>query len=275
MSSSSAAANPLTLAIGSGASAIGGMLSAIGSGPSKQMEALNGQIQSFSQNMTSLATQEGLGASTVFNNLMAPLQRIVQGGPSQAGWSQAQVNAYNTQAIQRGAATARDLSAISGGGPGGMGGVSVGNATGPGVNNRLAAAQAAEAQTSEAESKGTIASDEAGRAEFNTAVGEERQLPSVFETANKGGEVAGEVNEEAQGSQQNIDTEKKGASFSGVLGKGLSGVGGAVLGGLSPASADSLAKLAALDGTSSSGSSQSPLTPNQIANNGQGGAYGG
>ena len=83
--------------------------------------------------MTSLATQEGLGASTVFNNLMAPLQRIVQGGPSQAGWSQAQVNAYNTQAIQRGAATARDLSAISGGGPGGMGGVSVdlGNATGP------------------------------------------------------------------------------------------------------------------------------------------------
>ena len=263
------------MGLGAGAAFAGGILSAIGSGPSKQMEALNGQIQSFSQNMTSLATQEGLGASTVFNNLMAPLQRIVQGGPSQAGWSQAQVNAYNTQAIQRGAATARDLSAISGGGPGGMGGVSVGNATGPGVNNKFAAAQAAEAQTSEAESKGTIASDEAGRAEFNTAVGEERQLPSVFETANKGGEVAGEVNEEAQGSQQNIDTEKKGASFSGVLGKGLSGVGGAVLGGLSPASADSLAKLAALDGTSSSGSSQSPLTPNQIANNGQGGAYGG
>ena len=159
-----AAANPLALGIGAGASFAGGILSAIGSGPSKQMEALNGQINAFSQNMTSLATQEGLGASTVFNNLMAPLQRIVQGGPSQAGWSQAQVNAYNTQAIQRGAATARDLSAISGGGPGGMGGVSVGNATGPGVNNRLAAAQAAEAQTSEAESKGTISSAEAGRA---------------------------------------------------------------------------------------------------------------
>lgn len=238
-----AAANPLALGIGAGASFAGGILSAIGSGPSKQMEALNGQIQSFSQNMTSLATQEGLGASTVFNNLMAPLQRIVQGGPSQAGWSQAQVNAYNTQAIQRGVATARDLSAISGGGPGGMGGVSVGNATGPGVNNRLAAAQAAEAQTSAAESAGTIASENAGREEFNTAVGEEKQLPSVFATANQGGSVAGEVNKEAQVSQQNIDTEKKGASFSGVLGKGLSGVGGAVLGGLSPASAGS--KLAA------------------------------
>ena len=273
---SSAAANPLTLGLGAGASFAGGILSAIGSGPSKQMEALNGQIQSFSQNMTSLATQEGLGASTVFNNLMAPLQRIVQGGPSQAGWSQAQVNAYNTQAIQRGAATARDLSAISGGGPGGMGGVSVGNATGPGVNNKFAAAQAAEAQTSEAESQGTIASDEAGRAEFNTAVGEERQLPSVFATANQGGEVAGEVNKEAQVSQQNIDTEKKGASFSGVLGKGLSGVGGAVLGGLSPASLEAASKLAAQQTVpNSSGSSQSPLTPDQIANNGQGGAYGG
>ena len=88
--SSAAAANPNPLALGVGAAAsfAGGILSAIGSGPSKQMEALNGQINSFSQSMTSLATQEGLDASTTFNNLMAPLQRIVQGGPSQAGWSQ-------------------------------------------------------------------------------------------------------------------------------------------------------------------------------------------
>jgi len=240
---SPAAMNPMAMGIGAAASFAGGILSAIGSGPSKQMEALNGQINAFSQNMTSLATQEGLGASTVFNNLMAPLQRIVQGGPSQAGWSQAQVNAYNTQAIQHGAATARDLSAISGGGPGGMGGVSVGNATGPGVNNRLAAAKAAEAETSAAESAGTIASANAGREEFNTAVGEEQKLPSVFATANQGGDVAANVNKAAQTSQQNIDTEKKAASFSGVLGKGLSGVGGALLGGQSPASAGS--KLAA------------------------------
>jgi hypothetical protein len=233
----------LALGLGAAASFAGGIISAIGSGPSKQMEALNGQIQDFSQNMTSLAKQEGFDASTVFNQLMQPLQRIVQGGPNQAGWSQAQVNAYNTQAIQRGAATARDLSAITGGGPGGMGGVSIGNATGPGVNNRLAAAQAAEAQTSAAESAGTIASANAGREEFNTAVSEEKQLPSVFATANQGGSVAGEVNKEAQVSQQNIDTEKRGASFSGILGKGLSGVGGAMLGGLSPASAGS--KLAA------------------------------
>src|SRR5580692_7561235 len=144
--------NPLALVgIGAGASFAGGILGAIGSGPSKQMQALNSQIQDCSQ---------------------------------------AQVNAYNTQAIQRGAATARDLSAVIGGGPGGMGGVSVGNATAPGVNNKFAAAQAAEAQTSAAESEGTIKSNEAGREEFNTAVGEEKQLPSVFATANQGGSVA-------------------------------------------------------------------------------------
>ena len=116
-----------------------------------------------------------------------------------------------------------------------MGGVSVGNATGPGVNNKFAAAQAAEAQTSELESEGTIKSNEAGRQEFNTAVGEEQKLPSVFATANQGGEVAGEVNKEAQVSQQNIDTQKRAASFTGVLSKGLSSAGGAILGGLSPA----------------------------------------
>ena len=229
-----AAANPLALGIGAGASFAGGILSAIGSGPSKQMEDLNSQIGAFSKNMTSLATKEGLGANTVFSNLMAPLQRIVQGGPQQAGWSNAQVSAYNADATNRAAATARDMGALG-----------TGTSGNPGASNarQLAAEQAAEDARSSAIAAGEEKSAEAGRQEFNTAVGEEKQLPSVFGTANQGASVAGEVNKEAQVSQQNIDTEKQAASFSGVLGKGLSGVGGAVLGGLSPASAGS--KLAA------------------------------
>ena len=228
------AANPLALGIGAGASFAGGILSAIGSGPSKQMEALNTQIGDFSKNMTGLATKEGLSASTVFSNLMAPLQRIVQGGPQQAGWSNAQVSAYNADATNRAAVTARDIGAL--------GTSTSGN---PGASNarQLAAQQAAEDARSSAIASGEEKSAEAGRSEFNAAVSEEKQLPSVFATANQGASVAGEVNKEAQVSQQNIDTEKKGASVSGVLGKGLSGVGGAVLGGLSPASAGS--KLAA------------------------------
>ena len=229
-----AAANPLALGIGAGASFAGGILSAIGSGPSKQMEDLNSQIGAFSKNMTSLATKEGLGASTVFSNLMAPLQRIVQGGPQQAGWSNAQVSAYNANATNSAAARARDMGALG-----------TGTSGNPGASNarQLAAEQAAEDARSSAIAAGEEKSADAGREEFNTAVGEEKQLPSVFGTANQGASVAGEVNKEAQVSQQNIDTEKKSASFSGVLGKGLSGVGGAVLGGLSPASAGS--KLAA------------------------------
>jgi hypothetical protein len=190
------------------------------------MEALNSQIGAFSKNMTSLATQEGLGASTVFNNLMAPLQRIVQGGPQQAGWSNAQVSAYNANATNRAAATARDMGALG-----------TGTSGNPGASNarQLAAQQAAEDARSNAIAAGEVKSADVGRENFNTAVGEEKQLPGVFKTANQGGEVAGKVNEAAQTSQQNIDTEKKGASFSGVLGKGFSAVGGAVLGGLSPA----------------------------------------
>ena len=221
-----AAANPLALGVGAAASFAGGILSAIGSGPSKQMEALNSQIGAFSKNMTSLATQEGLGASTVFNNLMAPLQRIVQGGPQQAGWSNAQVSAYNANATNRAAAMARDMGALG-----------TGTSGNPGASNarQLAAQQAAEDARSNAIAAGEVKSADVGRENFNTAVGEEKQLPGVFKTANQGGEVAGKVNEAAQTSQQNIDTEKKGASFSGVLGKGFSAVGGAVLGGLSPA----------------------------------------
>jgi hypothetical protein len=223
---SSAAANPLALGVGAAASFAGGILGAIGSGPSKQMEALNSQIGDFSKNMTSLATQEGLGASTVFNNLMAPLQRIVQGGPQQAGWSNAQVSAYNADATNRAAATARDMGALGTGASGN-----------PGASNarQLAAQQAAEDARSNAIAAGEVKSADVGRENFNTAVGDETRLPGVFKTANQGGEVAGKVNEAAQTSQQNIDTEKKGASFTGVLSKGLSSAGGAILGGLSPA----------------------------------------
>ena len=61
-----AAANPLALGIGAGASFAGGILSAIGSGPSRQMQALNQQVQQFSSYMTALAKKEGLAASPCF-----------------------------------------------------------------------------------------------------------------------------------------------------------------------------------------------------------------
>src|SRR5208282_5174833 len=101
----------------------------------------------------------------------------------------------------------------------------------PGAANakQLAGEQAAEDARSNAIASGVEKSSEAGRQEFNTAVGEEKALPSVFGTANQGAEAAGDEQQKAEKSQQNIDTEKRGASFSGILGKGLSGAGGALL----------------------------------------------
>ena len=242
---SMASANPMAMGIGAAASFAGGILSAIGSGPSRQMQALNNQVQGFTNDMTALAKKEGLSASTVFQNLLQPLQRIVQGGPQQAGWSNEQVSNYNASVANQSAATARDL--------GGLGTVT----GGPGASQAavLAARQKAEDERAAGVASGTEKSFEAGREEFNTAVGEEKQLPGVFETANKGAEVAGNQQQEAEKSQQNIDTQKRAASFSGVLGKGLSGVGGALLGGSSPASAPNIPDTGDITGNPMSGGS--------------------
>ena len=216
---SMASANPMAMGIGAAASFAGAILSA--QGPSRQMQALNNQVQGFTNDMTALAKNEGLSASTVFQNLLQPLQRIVQGGPQQAGWSNEQVSNYNAGVTNSSAATARDL--------GGLGTVS----GGPGSSQAavLAARQKAEDQRAAGVEAGTEKSFEAGREEFNTAVGEEKQLPGVFETANKGAEVAGNQQQLAEKSQQNIDTQKAAASVSGRIGGGLSAVGGALLGG--------------------------------------------
>jgi hypothetical protein len=256
---SPAMANPMAMGIGAAASIAGGLINSIGNGPSKQMEALNGQVQDFNKFMTAQAKTEGLAASSVFQNLIAPLQRIVSGGPQQAGWSNAQVSAYNADATNRAAATARD-----------MGGLGTGTSGNPGASNarELAAQQAAEDARSSAIASGEEKSAEAGRSEFNEAVGEEKTLPSVFGTANQGAEAAGTEQQAAEKSQQNIDTEKHAASIQGALGSGLSGVGGALLGGSGP-------KLAAQQMVPNANSSQAPLTSEQIANNGQGGAFGG
>ena len=81
------AASPIGMAAG----LAGGIIGAIDSGPSSAMTALNNQVQDFSKYMTAQAKSEGIDASTTFQQLMQPLQRIVSGGPNQAGWSQAQV----------------------------------------------------------------------------------------------------------------------------------------------------------------------------------------
>jgi hypothetical protein len=200
-----------------GLGAAGGLISALNSGPSSAMTALNNQVQDFSKYMTSQAKTEGIDATKVFQSLMTPLSRIVQGGPQQAGWSNAQTSAYNAQAVQRGAAAARDMGAFGNNNPGSQ------------TAAMLQAKQKAEEGVSDTLAAGTIASAKAGQEEFNTAVGEEKALPGVFGTANSANVDAASEQTNAMKSQQNIDTMKKSASWSGVLSKTLSGAGGSMM----------------------------------------------
>src|SRR5271166_4238065 len=104
--------------LGLGMGAAGGIMSTLNSGPSPQMEALNSQLQDFTKFMQGQAKTEGIDASSVFQKVMGPLSRILQGGPQQAGWSNSQVSSYNAQQVERGAAMARDLGAFGNNNPG-------------------------------------------------------------------------------------------------------------------------------------------------------------
>jgi hypothetical protein len=202
-----------------GAGIAGSVLGSILNRPTSARKALNAQLQSFNTYMNSEAKTEGFDASSVFQNLMAPMQRIVSGGPNQAGWSLAETNAYNTQAMQQGAAAARNISAASGlNGPGTAGAVR---------QAALDAQAKAAAATSARIAQGTIQSAETGRQNFFNAVGEEKGLPGVFATSNEANREAVESNTAAQKSQQNIDTASKSGSFLGIASKALSGLGGA------------------------------------------------
>lgn len=212
-----------TMAIGLGAGVAGSILGGLLNKPTAAMKALNAQMQDFNNYVNAEAKTEGFDATSVFQNLMAPLQRIVQGGPQQAGWSQSETNAYNSQAMQRGAAEARDLGSAAA-----SRAATDTGAGGQTASARLAAQQKAEADTSNAISSGTIQSDEAGRQNFFKAADEEKELPGVFSTSNEANKNAIDSNTAAQKSQQNIDTANKSASPLGMLSKGLSSIGGAV-----------------------------------------------
>jgi len=216
-----------TMALGLGAGVVGSVLGGLLNKPSAAMKALNAQMQDFNNYMHAEAKTEGFDATSVFQNLMAPLQRIVQGGPQQAGWSQSQTNAYNAQAVQRGAAMARDLGAAAGTAASAEGGGNSPAIGGTGRSAVLNAQAKAEAATSAAIASGTEASYEQGNKDFFKAAGEERELPGVFATSNSANSEALTSGVDAAKSQQNIDTANKAASPLGMLSKGLSSIGGA------------------------------------------------
>lgn len=219
-----------------------------GCGPSSAMKNLNTQVQNLSQTMTNEAKTVFGAASSVFNNLISPLQQIVNGGPGQAGFSASEMNARNAAAVQSGATTARNLAGAAASSAAAIGG---GNTVMPAGGTQaavLAAKTAAAEQTAQQENEIQTESATAGRGNFWNAVGEEKNLPNVFTPANDFNKNAAAEQAAAQTSQQNMDTQSGwwkpivqkaaagAASFIPGVGPILSAaLGGAPLGSSSPA----------------------------------------
>ena len=207
-----------SMAIGAGLGAAGGILSALNSAPTAAQKTLNSQIQDFTKFAQGQAKTEGIDASSVFQKVMNPLTRILQGGPQQAGWSNAQVNNWNANAVQRGAAEARDMGAFAGGAPGSK------------TAAQLAAQQKAEADVSTGIAQGQQASAEAGQKEFSDAVQGAEKSTEAFSPANQAAEAMPAQEKIGNESQASIDAAQKSSSWSGIASKALSSAGGSMMG---------------------------------------------
>ena len=206
-----------SMAIGAGLGAAGGIISALDSAPTAAQKTLNSQIQDFTKFMQGQAKTEGIDASSVFQKVMSPLTRILQGGPQQAGWSNAQVNNWNASAVQRGAAEARDMGAFAGGAPGSK------------TAATLAAQQKAEADVSTGIAQGQQASAEAGQKEFSEAVQGAEESTKAFTPVNEAAKNMPEQEKIGNESQASIDAAQKASSWSGIASRALSGAGGSMM----------------------------------------------
>ena len=207
-----------TMAVGAGLAAAGGIISALNSAPSAAQLTLNSQLQDFTKFMQGQAKTEGIDASSVFQKVMGPLTRVLQGGPQQAGWSGAQVANWNAQSVQRGAAEARDLGAFANNNPGSQ------------TAAMLQAKQKAEEGVSTGIAQGEQASAEAGQKQFNTAVEGAEKATEAFTPANAAASELKGQEELGLKSQAAVDAAQKAASGSGIVSKALTAAGGSMMG---------------------------------------------
>jgi hypothetical protein len=94
----------------------------------------------------------------------------------------------------------------------------------------LEAKQSAEDLRASGVAQGEQASATAGREEFNSAVEGAEKSTAAFTPANEAAAEMAPQEKLGMQSQQNIDTQKKAASLSGVAAKTLSAAGGAMMG---------------------------------------------
>ena len=176
--------------------------------PSEQMQNINDAVQTFSQQMTNEAGQVFGNANTVFNNIMGAVKGIVAGGPSQTGMSDAEVAARTAANVQANGAAARNMKGAAASSVAAIGG---GNTVTPGGSTQAIAAgatQAAAANQAQGENQIVNQNFEEGRSNFFKGLATEESAPGVYGTANQFNNEAGQEQQVAEKSQQNIDTQK-------------------------------------------------------------------
>lgn len=203
-------------------------------GPSSNLKAINNKIQDFSDSVTSEAKTVFGDASDVFNNLKGSLQKIVNAGVDQQGFSAAEKSARDAEIINSGSTMARNLRGAAASGVASIGG---GNTVAPAGSTQqtiLDANTKAAQETAEGLNKNTQENFATGRENYFNAVGAEEKLPDVFNPVTSFNKSAQEGEDQAQKSQQSIDTANNwwqplitGAvgsavgAFTGGVGKGL------------------------------------------------------
>jgi protein-disulfide isomerase-like protein with CxxC motif len=173
---------------------------------SSGLKALNNTAKAALSSAQSEAKTVFGAASQVFNNLISSVQQVVSGGPSQAGFSTAELNARNAAAVQNGATLARNAGGAAASAGAAIGG---GNEVMPAGGTQqavLAAKIAAGEQTATAENEIQQENYAQGNKNYEAAVSQEMALPNVFNpaTASEGAVTASQG--EALQTQKAVDT---------------------------------------------------------------------
>ena len=174
---------------------------------SSGLKALNNTVKGALSSAQSEASTVFGASSTVFNNLIGGIQQIVTGGPSQAGFSAAELNAKNAAAVQSGATLARNLGGAAATSAAAIGG---GNAVTPAGGTQasvLAAKTAAAEQTATTENQIQTENYAQGNKNYEQAVGQEMALPNVFNPATSSEGAVNAAANTALQTQKDMDTQ--------------------------------------------------------------------
>lgn len=138
------------------------------------------QQSAFTSQMTSQASQVFGADNGTWNAMQNAYSQLLAAGPSQHGFSAAQLSAMNSAAITSGANTTRGIEAMIGGKQAGAGGGNAPNASGIGISDRAKYAEAVAGQTAGILNANTQADYAQGNKNWQNAGEGIRSAPGVY-----------------------------------------------------------------------------------------------